>query len=303
MEKIEGIITCGDKGKFTVFAENNIIICNAKGIFRNQDISPMAGDRVMVVIDNDSTNLGDIKGTIDEIMPRKNEFVRPKMTNLDTLFIVTSICEPSPNLLIIDKLIAICRYKEVTPVVVITKTDLASFEHIQKIYQNSNIQTISLSNKTLENVDKIYDLIRDKTVAFVGNTGVGKSSLINALFPTFNLETAKISKKLGRGKHTTRTVTLYKIEEYSCFLADTPGFGAVETNQYDIIVKEELQYCFDEFTKYLHSCKFGGCSHTCEKGCTILKACEDGLIERTRMDSYISMYNDAKNIKEWENKN
>ncbi len=310
MDRIDGVITCGDKGKFTVYSDIGYITCNAKGVFRNKDLSPMAGDRVTLSLSDPAVNTdisantdpskSALRGIIEEIHPRSNAFVRPKMTNLDTLFIVASIVEPALSLLIIDKLTAICCYKEVTPILVLTKTDLSEYEHVKRIYDNAGIVTFCTDKDSTDEFSKIYPHIKDRTVAFVGNTGVGKSSLLNRLFNNLQLATGEISKKLGRGRHTTRTVTLYRIDEYNAFVADTPGFGAVETNRYDIITADELQYCFKEFTPFLHSCRFTGCSHTSERDCAIKNACKDGFIEPTRLDSYTIMYNEAKQLKHWE---
>lgn len=266
--------------------------CRARGGFRNEDITPLAGD--MAVFETDGTG-----GYVTEIMERKNAFTRPPLANLDQLFLVTAAASPSPNLLVIDKLITVCEYKGIEPILVVTKTDLAEDKTLRGIYEKAGFRVFSLSNLEPERLDEIHTLLAGKISAFAGNTGVGKSSLLNNLFPSLELQTADISKKLGRGRHTTRHVTLYPAGEGG-FVADTPGFGTMELSQYEIIRKEELADCFREFKPYLGQCRFTGCSHTAEKGCAIREACRAGKIGRNRYENYRTLYSEAKQLKDWE---
>ncbi len=291
-----GLIIKAISGFYYVVANEKCYECRARGVFRNNDQSPLVGDRVTIEVDDNE------KGTVTSIKERKNSFMRPPIANLDKLFIVASTCEPTPSLLIIDKLIAVCEYKDIEPVIVITKTDLKEGNELHQIYENSGFTVVSLSNIENGNFDDVKAQLHDSISAFAGNTGVGKSSLLNNIYPKLELETSHISKKLGRGRHTTRQVELFHLDNYDGYVADTPGFGSMEIGLYDIIYKDKLQYCFREFEPYLNTCKFTGCSHTVEKGCEVLKALEDGLIEKTRFESYVTMYNDAKNLKEWEQK-
>jgi len=289
-----GIIKKAIAGFYYVIADGDCIECKARGIFRNRNQSPLVGDIVEIEIDENG------KGVIKDIEQRKNEFLRPPIANIDRLFIVVSTCEPSPSLLVIDKLIAVCEYKDIEPIIIITKIDLKKSSELHQIYTKAGFIVINLSNTENDNFDEVKEQLKGFISAFAGNTGVGKSSLLNNLYPSLGLETSGISKKLGRGKHTTRHVELYPIDDVGGYVADTPGFGSMEVSRYDIIYKDKLQYCFMDFEPYISKCKYTGCSHTTEQGCAVLKALEEGKIQQTRFNSYIEMYNDAKSLKEWE---
>lgn len=296
MQQKTGVINKAISGFYYVSSDGQLYECKARGIFRNENTTPLVGDRVNFEIDSDN------RGIVNEVLERKNEFTRPPIANIDKLFIVTSILEPAPSLIVIDKLITICEYKDIEPIIVITKTDLKDGESLKQIYERSGFSVITLSNLEAGSFDGVKDYLRDSISAFAGNTGVGKSSLINNICPMLALETAHISKKLGRGRHTTRHVELYYIKELNGYVADTPGFGSMDMAKYEIIMKDKLQYCFREFEPYLNKCKFTGCSHTVEKGCEVLAALANGKIQQERFDSYVALYDDAKQMKEWEQK-
>lgn len=282
-----GIITKCLGGLYTVETLDGILECKARGIFRNRGISPYVGDTVEIQ-----------NGVISEILNRKNCIIRPPLANLDQLIFIVSTCNPSPNYLILDKFIAIAEYKGITPVIAITKTDLGSGSEIKEIYKNIGIDVFEIDYNNPETIEVFRNLLKGKISALTGNSGAGKSTLLNAVDSDLNIPTAEISKKLGRGKHTTRHAQLYKLSEGG-YIADTPGFSTFETNRYDIIRKEELADCFREFRKYT-DCRFRDCSHTCEKGCKVIEALENGEISASRHESYCTMYEEAKQLKEWE---
>ena len=184
------------------------------------------------------------------------------------------------------------------PVIVVSKNDLKNGDRIAEIYKNSDITVYQCSPESTDEAEKLREYLRGKVSAFTGNSGVGKSTLLNLLFPDLELQTGQISKKLGRGRHTTRVVELFELD--GCYVADTPGFSTVDLQRYEMIDKTQLQYCFPEFDKYLGECQFTSCSHTCEKGCRILQAVQEGEIEETRHRSYVTMYNEVKDIKSWQ---
>ncbi|MEG0895660.1 MAG: ribosome small subunit-dependent GTPase A [Oscillospiraceae bacterium] len=279
---MQGLIIKAISGDYFIKSQDKIYECKAKGVFRYKDISPLVGD-IVDFEDNVITN----------ISKRKNSFLRPPLANLDKLFIIISTCQPSPNYFVIDKLLAVCEYKEIIPILIVTKTDIEENNQVFNIYKNSGFKVL-YNNE----IDLIKPELSNCISAFIGNTGVGKSTLLNNLFPDLQLETSQISKKLGRGKHTTRHIQLFPID--NGYVADTPGFGTLDVMQYDIILKDQLQYCFHDFSNYIDKCTFTGCSHTCEKGCCVIKALEEGKIEKSRFESYVELYNQAKNIKEWE---
>lgn len=282
-----GIITKCLGGLYTIESPDGIFECKARGVFRNKGITPYVGD---------TADFSD--GVITKIHERRNCIIRPPLANLDQLIFVVSTCKPSPNLLLLDKFIAIAEYKEIIPVIVITKTDLSDYNKIMNIYGSIGIDIIAVDYSDIETINKVKALLQNKISAFTGNSGVGKSTLLNAIDSGLEIPTAEISEKLGRGRHTTRHAQLYK----ACggYIADTPGFSTFETNKYDIIRKEELCRCFREFEEYSYNCKFKDCSHTCEKGCGVIQAVNDGLISASRHNSYCEMYDEAKQIKEWE---
>lgn len=294
MAELQGIIIKLIGGFYYIEADNQIIECKARGNFRKKGISPVVGDRVKINIPKDGY------ASIEEVYQRKNKIVRPAIANIDKLVIVSSVCEPQPNLYIIDKMTATAINKNIEPIIVFSKTDLNSAEKYHKIYETSGIKTISFSAVTGEGADKVYSLLKDSVVAFTGNSGVGKSSMLNYLFPKLEIETGDISRKLGRGRHTTRSVELYKTD--GGYVADTPGFSTVDLERYELIYKDELANCFPEFEKYIDKCKFTSCAHICEKGCEVIKAVKDGKINKSRHNSYIEMYNEVKDIKEWQKK-
>ena len=292
MSKIDGIIIKGIGGFYYVEAAGEIYECKARGVFRKSGIKPLAGDRVLISINENAEN------TIDEIHERCSVFQRPPVANVDRLFIVSSVCEPKPVLLIIDRLTALAATKGIEPIVVFTKSDLENADEYVNIYNKAGIKSFAVSCVTGEGVDLVKAELKNHISAFCGNSGVGKSSLLNVIDPDLALKTGEISDKLGRGRHTTRHSELFKVE--GGYVADTPGFSSFEAEETEIILKEDLPYAFKEFEDYLGQCKFTSCLHMKDKGCRIIQAVEDGEIPISRHESYCSMMEQAKNIKEWE---
>ena len=289
----EGLILKAVGGLYLVETARGFSECRARGIFRKKNISPCAGDRVMLEWEQDGT------GVISEILPRKNSIIRPPLANLDMLVFVVSTCEPDPDYRILDKFIAVAEYKKIACAVVITKNDLRRMPDISRVYEKAGIQTIEIDYDEPSTYMAVYDMLEGKIGAFTGNTGAGKSTLLNHIDPQLELATGEISRKLGRGRHTTRQAELHKLANGG-YIADTPGFSTFDTNRYDIIMKDELKDCFREFRAFEGKCRFPDCAHIGEKGCRIAQAVEEGDIPRTRYESYAAMYEEAKQIKEWE---
>lgn len=295
MVELKGIILKSTGGFYYVEAANGVYECKARGIFRKKNNSPKVGDRVMITVPSDGYC------SIEEILPRKNTLKRPPLSNIDILVIVVSTTEPAPNSLVIDKMTAAAVDNDIEPVVVISKSDLKSAEDLLAIYKTAGIKVFSYSSAEPDSADEIKAYLSGKIAAFTGNSGVGKSTLLNTLYPDLELQTGEISEKLGRGRHTTRTVELFKTD--GGYVADTPGFSTVDLERYNMIDKDNIKFCFPEFKDYLTECQFTSCSHTCEKGCAVLKAVEEGKISKSRHNSYVAMYNEVKDIKEWQKKN
>ena len=292
---LEGLVRKGIGGFYTVETPQEDFTCTARGKFRKERISPYAGDRVRITAEEDGT------GALEEILPRKNFLARPPIANIDQLFIVSSLRDPYPEPLIIDKTIAVAEMMDISPVLVLTKTDLDDPSELKAIYDLAGVPCLVVSSKTGDGVDPVRQLLRGKISAFTGNSGVGKSTLLNAVFPHFDLKTGEVSQKLGRGRHTTREVELYKLQDGG-YVADTPGFSTFDIERYRLTDKEKLAFGFREFAPYLGECQFSSCSHTCEKGCVILQAVEEGKIPRSRFESYCAMYEEIKDVKQWQQK-
>ncbi len=290
MEKLKGIITKGIGGFYYVEVANATYECKARGKFRKERITPLVGDTVEITVNENAEN------TIDVICERKNSLVRPTVSNIDNLIIVVSTIEPRPNYFLIDKIIAVAEYKNIEPYIVVSKTDLSSYNEIVEIYKNSGITVLPLDSE--DSLKKLKAIMKGKINAFTGNSGVGKTTLLNRLDSSLNLSTGEISDKLGRGRHTTRQAELFNVCDG--YIIDTPGFSSFDFDKIEIIKKDNLAYCFREFREYLGYCKFSSCAHVCEKGCLICQAVEEGKINKTRHNNYVQMYNQAKEIKEWE---
>ena len=272
-------------------ADGTVIECKAKGKFRKLALSPLAGDIVETEFEQ-GTNV------ITKIHPRKNQFVRPPFANLDLLIMVVATVEPNPNYFVIDKMCAIAQHKNVEVAIAITKADLAQCEEIKEIYTKAGYKVFVTGEGQTDQLDLLKAEMQGKICAFAGNSGVGKSTLLNRLFPHLELETNAISQKLGRGKHTTRQVEIFDMGD--CMVADTPGFSSIELDRDNFISKYDLPHAFVEFDQYLDQCKFADCSHTSEIGCRIKQAVEDGEISQSRYESYTAMYDKQKNVKDWE---
>ncbi len=290
MSNFKGIITKGIGGFYYVEVANAIYECKARGIFRKNRITPLVGDTVEISVNENAEN------TIDSICERRNYLNRPPVSNIDNLIIVVSTVEPKPNFFVIDKLIATAEYKNIEPYIVISKTDLSSYNDIFNVYEKSSITIIPLDND--DSLKRIKEIMNGKISAFTGNSGVGKTTLLNRLDNTLNLSTGAISDKLGRGRHTTRQAQLFNV--CGGYVIDTPGFSSFDFEKTEIIKKDDLPYCFREFREYLGTCKFTSCAHVNDKGCSICEAVDKGVISKTRHENYIQMYNQAKEIKEWE---
>ena len=292
MGKLDGIILKGIGGFYYVEAAGEIYECKARGVFRKSRIKPLAGDRVEISINENAEN------TIDVIKERSSMMLRPPVANIDRPFIVSSAKEPNPVLLIIDRLTAIAVSRGIEPVVVFTKSDLAPVDEYIEIYSKAGIKAIAVSSVTGEGVDEVKAELKNHISAFCGNSGVGKSTLLNAINPSLGLATAEISDKLGRGRHTTRQSEMFAVE--GGYVADTPGFSSLDLEETEIILKDDLPFAFPEFEQYIGQCKFTSCLHVKDKGCRIVEAVESGEIPVSRHESYCAMMEQAKEIKEWE---
>jgi ribosome biogenesis GTPase len=287
-----GILLKAIAGFYYVEAGGNIYECKARGIFRKNHESPTVGDFLEFEI------LDGLKGVVSKILPRKNLLIRPPVANLDQIFIVSSHNTPAPNALLIDRLTAIAVNNNIEPIIVFNKVDLGGMSDWQSLYTKAGFKCIVSSVATGVGCDEIISLLEGKVSAFTGNSGVGKSSLLNRMFPTLGLETGEVSNKLGRGRHTTRHVELYPV--CGGYVADTPGFSSLDIERTMPLKKDELPFVFPDFADYLGECKFTSCTHTVEKGCAVLEAVQNSKIEKTRAESYKIIYNEIKDIKEWE---
>lgn len=292
MKNATGIIIKITGGFYYVEAAESVYECKARGVFRKRGTSPLVGDTVSITVPDDGYC------SIDAIHERRNSLVRPALSNLDKLMIISSVKEPEVNLYLVDKMTAAAVSKEIKPIVVFTKSDLAPVDHLVDIYRKVDIPAYAFSSVDNSGLDEIKAELKDKVTAFCGNSGVGKSTLLNALFPELSLQTGEISDKLGRGRHTTRTVELFK--KHGGYIADTPGFSTVDIERFELIRKDELKFAFPEFDEYFGTCQFNSCNHVCEKGCKVIEAVENGVIPKSRHDSYVRMYNEVKDIKEWQ---
>ncbi len=291
MEKTTGLIIKAISGFYYVEAADRVYECKARGSFRRKGISPAVGDRAEISI------IAEDKAEVEDILPRRNYLIRPPLANLDRLFIVSSAAQPQPNLRIIDKISAVAFSKDIEPVIIFTKSDLEDCGKLTDIYNSIGIKSFACSMHSEDSRKQIMDLLKDKVSAFTGNTGVGKSTLLNSLFPELEITTAEISRKLGRGRHTTRHSELYKVG--GGYVADTPGFSTVDIDRYELIRKDDIAYCFPEFREHLGECQFTGCSHRVEKGCAVIEAVKNGSIPVSRHESYRQMYDEVKDIPEW----
>ena len=292
-EKLEtGRIVRSLSGFYDVVLPDGTLTCKARGILRKQGLSPLTGDMAVV------TRQGE-KGMVEQILPRKNSFVRPAVANVDALVIFAANVNPVTEPFLIDRVTAIAGNKGVESILCVNKTDLDRAEELVRVYTHAGFRVISTSAETGAGLEELRQAIQGKLTAFTGNSGVGKSSVLNRLAPELALETGEVSEKLGRGRHTTRHVELYRLGK-DTYVADTPGFSSFDTDQMEIILKENLQYSFPDFEPYLGKCRFDDCSHRKEPDCAVRGAVEAGEIEPSRYDSYLRLYEKSSQVKLWE---
>lgn len=271
-----------------------MIRCKARGKFRKEGLSPLVGDYVEII------DLGNGEGRVEEILPRRNYFERPSVANIDQLVIICSNAIPKTEPYLVDRMTAVAALKKCDVLICINKCDLDPAEDLAAYYTASGFSTLCVSAETGEGIDRLRAAIGGKLSAFTGNSGVGKSSILNALDPGFQIQVGEVSAALGRGRHTTRHVELYHTAD-GAEIIDTPGFSSFEADELNLELKHHLPETFPEFIPYLDHCRFVGCSHTKEKGCAVLDAVQDGKIVKGRHDSYIRLYQELKDLKEWQN--
>lgn len=288
-----GIITKALSGFYYVDCEGTIYTCKARGSFRKSGISPFVADRVNFTADTVDT------GVIEEILPRKTCLSRPPVANIEKLFILSSFESPAPNSLVIDKMTVIARHNGIEPIIVFNKCDMGDFGPWERIYRAAGFKTFVISAATGVGLEELKAELKDSISAFTGNSGVGKSSVLNSLFGDNIIATGYVSQKLGRGRHTTRHTQIYPLS-FGGYVADTPGFSAIEIDRSDYSLKEKLADYFYEFEPYRSDCRFENCNHIKEKGCAVREAVEKGEIEKSRYNSYITLFEELKDLKEWE---
>ena len=291
-EKKTGRIIRSLSGFYDVETEAGVITCRGRGILRKNGMTPLTGDLAEISVEHG-------KGMVDRILPRKNSFIRPAVANIDILVIFAANVNPVTEPFLIDRVAAIAGDQNVPVCLCVNKCDLDPGMDLVRIYEPAGFQVISTSAETGDGVEQLRTILHGKLAAFTGNSGVGKSSILNRLCPELSLATGEVSEKLGRGRHTTRHVQLYSLGE-NTYVADTPGFSSFDTDQMEVILKENLQYSFPDFSPYLGKCRFQDCTHRKEPDCVVRKAFESGEIEKTRYESYLKLYEKSSQIKTWE---
>lgn len=293
-ERRTGRIVRSLSGFYDVQTPAGVVTCRGRGSLRRGGESPLTGDMVEITVEGG-------KGMVERILPRKNAFVRPAVANVDALVVFAANVNPVTEPFLIDRVAAIAGDQGVEVYICINKCDLDPAVDLERIYTRAGFPVIRASAQTGEGVTQLRSLLSGKLTAFTGNTGVGKSSMLNALCPGLELATGQVSQKLGRGRHTTRHVELFALDD-NTYVADTPGFASFDTEQMEIILKENLQYAFRDFAPYLGECQFHDCSHRAEPGCAVRRAVEAGEIEASRYQSYLQLYDQYSRIKIWERK-
>ena len=290
--KTEGRILRSLSGFYDVQTPQGLVTCRARGILRKEGSSPLTGDLVEITVEKG-------KGMVEKILPRKNHFIRPAVANVDALVVFAANVNPVTEPFLIDRVAAIAGDQNVPVYLCVNKCDLDPAANLVRIYEHAGFPVICTSAETGEGVEALRALLEGKLTAFTGNSGVGKSSILNRLAPELKLETGEVSEKLGRGRHTTRHVELYRLGE-NTYVADTPGFSSFDTDQMELILKENLQYAFPDFGSFIGKCRFDDCSHRKEPDCAVRAAVEAGDIEASRYESYLKLYEKSSQIKVWE---
>ena len=291
-EKHTGRIIRSLSGFYDVQLPGQVVTCRGRGVLRKEQITPLTGDLVEITLERG-------KGMVEVVLPRKNSFVRPAVANVDALAIFAANVNPVTEPFLIDRVAAIAGDQNVQCLICINKSDLDEARQLRSIYEQAGFPVICTSAKTGQGMEQLRSFLRGKLTAFTGNSGVGKSSVLNCLSPNLALPTGEVSEKLGRGRHTTRHVELFCLGE-DTYVMDTPGFSSFDTDQMDVILKENLQYAFPDFAPYIGRCQFADCSHRAEPGCSVRQAVEAGQIPPTRYDSYLRLYEKSAQIKQWE---
>ena len=288
---MQGKIVKGIAGFYYVHVvESGVYECKAKGVFRKEKMKPLVGDNVEIEILDENTK----EGNIIQILPRINELIRPAVANIDQALVVFAVTKPKPHFNLLDRFLVMMQSKDIPVVLCFNKEDIASekeVEELKAVYAGCGCSLVFTSALKNWNMNQVHELLRGKTTAIAGPSGVGKSSMINVLQPQANMETGSISRKIERGKHTTRHSELFPIDEDS-YIMDPPGFSSLYVNEFD---KEELKYYFPEFSPYEGKCRFHGCDHVHEPGCAVKEAVEEGKIHPIRYEDYLEMYEELKN--------
>ena len=292
---MQGKIIRGIAGFYYVHVVESVVYeCKAKGIFRKDGLKPLVGDDVEIEILDEK----DMEGNIMQILPRRNDLIRPAVANIDQALVVFAAAKPKPHFQLLDRFLVMMESKEIPAILCFNKSDIvddAEIASLKEIYENCGYPLLFTSAKEETNIDELKELLRGKTTAIAGPSGVGKSSLINQLQSGVKMETGSISRKIERGKHTTRHSELIVLEEGS-YIMDTPGFSSLYVGDME---KEELKYCFPEFSAYEGKCRFNGCSHTHEPGCAVREAVEEGKIHRMRYEDYTFLYRELQEKKRY----
>ena len=276
-------------GFYEVKTEAGTVTCRARGHVRRDGCTPLTGDLVEI-------SCSGSRGMVEKLLPRKNSFLRPAVANVDALVVFAANVNPVTEPFLIDRVAAIAGSRKVPVILCLNKTDLDPAAELGRIYEQAGFPVIRTSAKTGAGMDRLRDAISGKLTAFTGNSGVGKSSVLNCLAPALCLQTGAVSEKLGRGRHTTRHVELYALDGET-FVADTPGFSSFDTDQMELIWKEDLQYAFPDFAPYLGRCRFRDCAHLKEPDCAVTQALREGKLQPTRYDSYVRLYEKAREVK------
>lgn len=287
---MQGKIIKGIAGFYYIYAEDgNVYECKAKGIFRKDNFKPLVGDNVEITVLNEEEK----EGSVTSILPRRNSLIRPAVANVDQAFLIFAMENPKPNFLLLDRFLIMMKLQEIPAVICFNKKDVGEKEEMEKLYEiytGCGYRVVLSSTYEGEGMDEIHEILKGKTTVVAGPSGVGKSSITNCMQGEVQMETGEISKKLKRGKHTTRHSQVIPVEK-NTFLVDTPGFSSLYLTD---MKEEELRDYFPEFVMYEPQCRFQGCMHIHEPGCVVKKALSEGKISQQRYDNYLALYEELK---------